>query len=75
MTIVLCLVTANTFQTAGPGMDSQQQFCLKWNSFGSNLAAAFSNLFKSESLADVTLFCEGNKLNTTLFILDKPTNH
>lgn len=42
-------------------MDSQQQFCLKWNSFGSNLATAFSNLFKSESLADVTLFCEGKK--------------
>lgn len=41
-------------------MDShQQQFCLKWNSFGSNLATAFSNLFKSESLTDVTLFCEG----------------
>ncbi|KAK0160305.1 hypothetical protein PV328_007733 [Microctonus aethiopoides] len=40
-------------------MDShQQQFCLKWNSFGSNLATAFSNLFKSESLTDVTLFCE-----------------
>lgn len=40
-------------------MDHQQQFCLKWNSFGSNLATAFGNLFKSESLADVTLFCEG----------------
>lgn len=44
-------------------MDShQQQFCLKWNSFGSNLATAFSNLFKSESLTDVTLFCEGKFL-------------
>lgn len=44
----------------GDTMDShQQQFCLKWNSFGSNLATAFSNLFKSESLTDVTLFCEG----------------
>lgn len=40
-------------------MDSHQQFCLKWNSFGSNLATTFSNLFKSESLTDVTLFCEG----------------
>jgi hypothetical protein len=41
-------------------MDSQnQQFCLKWNSFGSNLATAFGNLFKSESLTDVTLFCDG----------------
>jgi hypothetical protein len=39
--------------------DHQQQFCLKWNSFGNNLATSFSNLFKSESLTDVTLFCEG----------------
>lgn len=46
-------------------MDSHQhQFCLKWNSFGSNLATVFSNLFKSESLTDVTLFCEGKSLNT-----------
>ncbi|KAL2713091.1 zinc finger protein chinmo isoform X2 [Vespula squamosa] len=44
-------------------MDSHQhQFCLKWNSFGSNLATAFSNLFKSESLTDVTLFCEAELL-------------
>lgn len=44
-------------------MDSHQhQFCLKWNSFGSNLATAFSNLFKNESLTDVTLFCEGEFL-------------
>ncbi|GBP75502.1 Zinc finger protein chinmo [Eumeta japonica] len=43
----------------GPGMDSQQQqYCLKWNSFGSNLATSFANLWNSESLADVTLFCE-----------------
>lgn len=41
-------------------MDSQQQqYCLKWNSFGSNLATSFANLWNSESLADVTLYCEG----------------
>lgn len=44
----------------GPGMDAQQQqYCLKWNSFGSNLATSFANLWNSESLADVTLYCEG----------------
>jgi len=51
-------------------MDSQnQQFCLKWNSFGSNLATAFGNLFKSESLTDVTLFCDGKcqKINSVSF--------
>lgn len=50
-------------ESKGGIMDShQQQFCLKWNSFGSNLATTFSNLFKSESLTDVTLFCEGKFL-------------
>lgn len=50
--------------------DQQQQFCLKWNSFGNNLATSFSNLFKSESLTDVTLFCEGKFLHTqaTLYV-------
>lgn len=44
-------------------MDSdQQQFCLKWNSFGTNLLTASLNLFKNESLTDVTLFCEGKSL-------------
>lgn len=40
-------------------MDPQQQFCLKWNSYSSNLAMTFSNYFKSDVLADVTLYCGG----------------
>jgi len=43
-------------------MEPQQQFCLKWNSFSNNLVTAFDNLFKSESLTDVSLFCEGKCL-------------
>ncbi|XP_066585665.1 LOW QUALITY PROTEIN: zinc finger protein chinmo [Prorops nasuta] len=57
-------------------MDSQQQqFCLKWNSFGSNLATAFSNLFKSESLTDVTLFCEGVTFKAHKLILAACSKH
>lgn len=53
----------------GPGMDSQQQqYCLKWNSFGSNLATSFANLWNSESLADVTLYCEGELFRSYYFI-------
>lgn len=40
-------------------MDQQQQYCLKWSNYSSNLATAFSNLFNTETLTDVTLFCEG----------------
>uniref|UniRef100_A0A182XGV8 Uncharacterized protein n=1 Tax=Anopheles quadriannulatus TaxID=34691 RepID=A0A182XGV8_ANOQN len=32
----------------------QQQYCLKWSNYSSNLAAAFSNLFDSATLTDVT---------------------
>ncbi|XP_059474015.1 zinc finger protein chinmo [Neocloeon triangulifer] len=57
-------------------MDSQnQQFCLKWNSFGSNLATAFGNLFKSESLTDVTLFCDGVSLKAHKVILAACSKH
>ncbi|XP_051169269.1 zinc finger protein chinmo isoform X1 [Leptopilina boulardi] len=56
-------------------MDSQQQFCLKWNSFGNNLATAFSNLFKSESLTDVTLFCEGITFKAHKLILAACSKH
>lgn len=52
-------------ESKGDIMDcDQQQFCLKWNSFGTNLLTASLNLFKNESLSDVTLFCEGKSHNT-----------
>ncbi|XP_019759681.1 zinc finger protein chinmo isoform X2 [Dendroctonus ponderosae] len=61
---------------SGFEMDSQQQqFCLKWNSFGSNLATSFSNLFKSESLADVTLFCDGVTFKAHKLILAACSKH
>uniref|UniRef100_A0ABD2W1H4 Uncharacterized protein n=1 Tax=Trichogramma kaykai TaxID=54128 RepID=A0ABD2W1H4_9HYME len=41
------------------GRDDNQQFCLKWNSFGSNLAEAFSVLYRSGSMTDCTIFCAG----------------
>ncbi|XP_049886491.1 zinc finger protein chinmo isoform X2 [Pectinophora gossypiella] len=60
----------------GPGMDSQQQqYCLKWNSFGSNLATSFANLWNSESLADVTLYCEGRTFKAHKVILAACSKH
>ncbi|XP_039301939.1 zinc finger protein chinmo isoform X1 [Solenopsis invicta] len=57
-------------------MDShQQQFCLKWNSFGSNLATTFSNLFKSDTLTDVILFCEGVSFKAHKLILAACSKH
>lgn len=57
-------------------MDSQQQqYCLKWNSFGSNLANSFANLWNSESLADVTLYCEGRQFKAHKVILAACSKH
>ncbi|XP_017771335.1 PREDICTED: protein bric-a-brac 1 isoform X2 [Nicrophorus vespilloides] len=65
---------ANNFINGG--MESgAQQFCLKWNSFGSNLATSFSNLFKSETLADVTLFCDGVSFRAHKLILAACSKH
>lgn len=56
-------------------MDPQQQFCLKWNSYSSNLAMTFSNLFKSELLADVTLFCGGKLIQNIFTAATYKTKH
>ncbi|VVC41508.1 BTB/POZ domain,Zinc finger C2H2-type,SKP1/BTB/POZ domain [Cinara cedri] len=56
-------------------MDAQQQFCLKWNSFSNNLVTAFDNLFKSESLTDVSLFCEGKTFKAHKLILAACSKH
>uniref|UniRef100_A0A8D8YYD7 Protein bric-a-brac 2 n=1 Tax=Cacopsylla melanoneura TaxID=428564 RepID=A0A8D8YYD7_9HEMI len=56
-------------------MDPQQQFCLKWNSFGNNLVTTFETLFKSESLTDVTLFCEGVTFKAHKIILAACSKH
>ncbi|XKL67644.1 hypothetical protein PGB90_003135 [Kerria lacca] len=56
-------------------MDPQQQFCLKWNSFGNNLVNTFDNLFKSASLTDVTLFCEGVTFQAHKLILAACSKH
>lgn len=58
-------------------MDPQQQFCLKWNSYSSNLAMTFSNLFKSDILADVTLYCAGKqyKFSDSVYRMYIPEYH
>lgn len=40
-------------------MDQQQQYCLKWSNYSSNMAMAFSNLYESDTLTDVILLCGG----------------
>ena len=37
----------------------QQQFCLRWNNFQSNIVSSFETLLNHEELVDVTLSAEG----------------
>ncbi|XP_072375852.1 longitudinals lacking protein-like, partial [Diabrotica undecimpunctata] len=74
--VIEAIKLAHNLFHSGVEMDSQQQqFCLKWNSFGSNLATSFSNLFKSETLADVTLFCDGVTFKAHKLILAACSKH
>lgn len=46
-----------------------KHYCLKWNSFQTNILSAFESLQNTEDLADVTLTCEGINLKAHKFIL------
>lgn len=64
-----------------------QQFCVRWNSYQSNLQNAFPKLLTSEHFVDVTLACENEMLKchkvvlsacSTYFeklLLDNPCQH
>lgn len=46
-----------------------QQFCLRWNSYHSNLQAVFPRLLLTEQFADVTLACESRQLRCHKLVL------
>lgn len=50
-------------------MEAQQQYCLKWNSFHSNMSDVFQNMLIHENLVDVTLACEGASIKAHKMVL------
>ena len=36
-------------------VEDEQQFCLKWNNYSSNMTSVFKELLENEQLCDVTL--------------------
>jgi hypothetical protein len=38
-----------------------EKYKLKWSKYESNVLNAFRDLFETEALSDVTLFCEGEE--------------
>lgn len=46
-----------------------QQFCLKWNSYQTNLSKEFDDLLQNESFVDVTLACDGHSVKAHKMVL------
>ncbi|XP_043233802.1 uncharacterized protein LOC122387555 isoform X1 [Amphibalanus amphitrite] len=53
----------------GAAMNSQQQYCLKWNNHQTNLQRVFARLLRNEIFTDVTLACEGHALQAHKLVL------
>jgi len=49
--------------------EQQQQFCLRWNNFQSNITSEFEALRLEEDFADVTIACEGRQLRAHKVVL------
>ena len=43
-------------------MSSIENFCLKWNDFGSDISVAFRELRKDKDFFDVTLACDDDQI-------------
>jgi hypothetical protein len=50
-------------------MAQQQQFCLKWNNYQSNMSEFFQNMLMNENMVDVTVACEGASLKAHKMVL------
>ncbi|KAH8303592.1 hypothetical protein KR018_004685 [Drosophila ironensis] len=58
----------STGSSSSNGNDNQQ-FCLRWNNYQSNLTNVFDELLQSESFVDVTLACEGHSIKAHKMVL------
>ncbi|XP_050739814.1 broad-complex core protein isoforms 1/2/3/4/5-like isoform X1 [Eriocheir sinensis] len=50
-------------------MGADQQFCLRWNNFHSNITSAFESLRDDEDFVDITLACEGRQIKAHKMVL------
>jgi len=50
-------------------MADQQQFCLRWNDFQSNIVTCFKHLRTERSFTDVTLACDGQTCKAHKMVL------
>lgn len=62
------LGVAQTKQLAKMAAD-QQQFCLRWNDFQTNMVSSFKHLRDEKSFTDVTLACDGQTCKAHKMVL------
>ena len=55
----LFVVSVNPYQKHFTMAGDQQQFCLRWNDFQTNMVSSFKHLRDEKSFTDVTLACDG----------------
>lgn len=60
---------AMTSSSLVPSSTQDQQFCLRWNNYHSNLSAVFDQLYQNESFVDVTLVSEGRSIKAHKMVL------
>ncbi|XP_018025686.2 protein bric-a-brac 1 isoform X2 [Hyalella azteca] len=58
--------SVNHTSSSGEG---NQQFCLRWNNFRSNLQQTFLNLFEKQSFVDVTISCDEKSIQAHRMVL------
>jgi len=52
-----------------------EKYRLKWSKFETNILSAFQNLYETEQLSDVTLFCEGTTFKAHRLVLAACSSH
>ena len=59
----------HTMTTEKKMTDTDEQFCLKWNDFSSNMAESFKGLREEKAFCDVMISCEGQQLQAHKMIV------
>lgn len=55
--------------TGGASGSGNQQFCLRWNNYQSNLTNVFDQLLQNGTFVDVTIACDGHTLKAHKIVL------
>ena len=53
----------------GSSVETNEEFCLKWNDFQSNLTSSFAQIRQENDLLDVTIICEGQTVQAHKLVL------